>query len=345
MDLTLYRLTSAAFDRPAPDQQAALFRTALSLAQKLVEFLERLTIAELQGFWWPCTSISSPFPLPRSLFSPCADAPFIISNASAMLVRTALNAKQVDQTTRTTCGVLFTRLVVTLTSTHHSAKWDVASLALDRIATLLRSLNGELPELVPLLQLFGPPNHANAGSSSSPFSVYLRTEAVTSSTSGAPPPAIPSAAQAPPPNLPPAFSPAFPPHPLPSFRPPPPATLSPSFPSSSSALFPAPMSFPNLPPPPLSQQHPSPNAGENWWLQHEILSLPEHYENLPDVWGVYQEGEMGLEIGGVSVGGGTEGAVGDGMAGAEGDVQGVFDLLRFLQGPGVSGEGQQPSTM
>jgi len=60
--------------------------------------------------------------------------------------------------------VLFTRLVVTLTSVHHSANWDVASLALDRIATLLHSLNGELPELVPLLQLFGPPNHASSKS-------------------------------------------------------------------------------------------------------------------------------------------------------------------------------------
>ncbi|BGP18809.1 hypothetical protein JCM10213v2_006889 [Rhodosporidiobolus nylandii] len=140
VSLIIYRLTASALENPSPAQQAASFRTALSHAQDMIEFLENLGLADCGSYWAPYCS-------------------FIISNAGALLIRVALATKLVDQPTRTTCGVLFTRLVVCLTSSHHTAQWDVASLALDRIATLLRSLDGELPELVPLLQLFGPPNH------------------------------------------------------------------------------------------------------------------------------------------------------------------------------------------
>lgn len=90
------------------------------------------------------------------------DCSFIISAAGAHLLRTAIAVGTLDATLRNTAGVLFARLVVTLTSSHHAAHWDVASLALDRIASLLRSLDGQLPELAPLLQLFGAPNHAPA---------------------------------------------------------------------------------------------------------------------------------------------------------------------------------------
>lgn len=102
-----------------------------------------------------------------------------------MLLRAArLCRTQTGQASpRTACGVLFTRLVVSLTSSHHATKWDVASLALDKIASLLRSLGGELPELVPLLQLFGPPHHATvAGANQNypePSSLQTDSESVS----------------------------------------------------------------------------------------------------------------------------------------------------------------------
>ncbi|BGP22485.1 hypothetical protein JCM10295v2_001364 [Rhodotorula toruloides] len=144
IDLTLYQLSSTCVQPTTSADSLASCRTALTLAQTLVEFLENLTPGDLEMWWAPYCS-------------------FIIATAASVLLRTALSAKDLDATTRTSAGVFFARLVVTLTSSHHASNWDVASLALDKIATLLRSLNGALPELVPLLQLFGPPNHANAG--------------------------------------------------------------------------------------------------------------------------------------------------------------------------------------
>ena len=89
-------------------------------------------------------------------------------------MRTAIAVGTLDATLRNTAGVLFARLVVTLTSSHHAAHWDVASLALDRIATLLRSLDGQLPELAPLLQLFGAPNHAPSSGAFQRASLWSR---------------------------------------------------------------------------------------------------------------------------------------------------------------------------
>lgn len=209
-----------------------------------------------------------------------ADCSFIIANAGALLLRIALTAKHVsDTTSRTTSGVLFTRLVVSLTSSHHAAQWDVASLALDRIATLLHSLNGELPELAPLLQLFGPPNHANPP---------------------VPPPMTPSA----PHHQPMAASPHAPV-----------SYLSPTMAASTIA------------PPSAAEQLTSPLGQSDpfWWMQTEIMPLPEHLEDLPDAfedWGQVAPGEAfdgqgaELDLGG---GGGH-------------NSEGAFDLLRFLQG-------------
>ncbi|GAA5854884.1 hypothetical protein JCM8547_004109 [Rhodosporidiobolus lusitaniae] len=322
LDLIILRLTTSTCERPTPAQQAASFQAALSLAQTLVEFLENLTLADYSVFWWPYCS-------------------FIISSAAALLLRTALTAKPFDQTTRTTSGVLFTRLVVTLTSSHHAARWDVASLALDRIATLLRSLQGELPELVPLLQLFGPPNHANTG-----------------------PPAPPTSQQAAPPR--PSISPQqaqqlpLPPLVSPSLPRPPGSSLSPSL-AHQAPAYPPPTPATTwscnqpsyLPPPPLPsataatmEQHTSPSANSAageldslWWMQTEILSLPEHFGDLPDAFEGWENGFNGSEGDGPA---GYDGELAGppGVGGAEGQ-EGVFDLLRFLQGPGTPVQQQQ----
>ncbi|GAA6003458.1 hypothetical protein JCM10207_000342 [Rhodosporidiobolus poonsookiae] len=284
VSLILYRLTASSLLTATPTQRAASTRTGLTLSQTLVEFLENLTSADYGVFWAPYCS-------------------FIISSAAALLIRTALTAKN-DQATRTTCGVLFTRLVVTLTSSHHAARWDVASLALDRIATLLRSLSGELPELVPLLQLFGPPNH---------------TPADPSISTARPPPHAPSAAFSPsqqPPHLPPTVSPSHTSHPLPSYPQP-----SPSHANLAAAPPPAHADSAVAQASPSSAQ-----ADPFWWMHTEIMGLPEHFEDLPDVW----EG-WGLPAGEEGFAAHPTGA---GMDAVQGQGEGeAFDLLRFLQGP------------
>ncbi|GAA6052479.1 hypothetical protein JCM3770_001132 [Rhodotorula araucariae] len=277
LEMTLFRLTASSVDKPSPQQLISTSRTALSLVQTLVEFLENLTTADFGVFWAPYCS-------------------FIISMAGALLIRTALTASSLEPTTRTTCGVFFTRLVVTLTSSHHAARWDVASLALDRIATLLHSLDGQLPELVPLLQLFGPPNHANHG------------------------PPIPG------PTVPPE------PAPLPTASSasvlatiaPPTLLLSPpgAAPPLARAVPPA------LPQPALSPtEQSSPALDAFWWMQTEILTLPDHLGAVPDIF----EGWPGPACDdGVPA---ASAAAGVGLPAAEGML---FDLRTFLEGPLVA---------
>ncbi|GAA5917658.1 hypothetical protein JCM5296_005673 [Sporobolomyces johnsonii] len=228
IDIALYRLISASLDASTPAQFAASLRTAVSLVQTVVEFLENLTAVDHGMFWMPYCS-------------------FHLSNAAALLLRTALAAKSVDPTTRAACGVLFTRLVVCLTSSHHATHWDVASLALDRIATLLRSLDGELAELVPLLQLFGPPHHANVGPPSQPDQPLSDPLASTPGLSS--PPATASSSV----HRPPASG-------LPS---------NPFLPraatNSSVEQLTSPMS----------------DLDPLWWMNTDILSLPSHLNDLP----------------------------------------------------------------
>ncbi|KAJ8296230.1 hypothetical protein OF846_000631 [Rhodotorula toruloides] len=224
IDLTLYQLSSTSVQPTTTADSLASCRTALTLAQTLVEFLENLASGDLEMWWAPYCS-------------------FIIATAASVLLRTALSAKDLDATTRTAAGVFFARLVVTLTSSHHASHWDVASLALDKIATLLRSLNGALPELVPLLQLFGPPNHANAGPPAPP--------------QPPPPPPVPIS-----PSLT-QLSPALP-HPfLPSLNQhaPTPQTSAPTDQLTS----------------PMSDVDPL------WWMHTSVLSLPQHLGALPDL--------------------------------------------------------------
>ncbi|GAA5836526.1 hypothetical protein JCM11251_007102 [Rhodosporidiobolus azoricus] len=307
LHLIMYRLTAAALPKPSPAQQAVSFRTALSLVQTFVDFLENLVMDEYGQFWSPYCS-------------------FIISSAGALLLRTALIAKPFDQTTRTACGVFFTRLVVALTSSHHSSRWDVASLALDRIATLLHSLNGELPELVPLLQLFGPPNHAN---NDAPTTHSVAAQATTSPSFSRPGPLLsPSLAQ-PTPYTPPLRHPSLPNG---GALPPPPSR--PAAPAPSFAA-----------PPAEHLTSPADQADPFWWMQTEILSMPEHFGELGDVFQGWEAGIAGTgveDMAGVSMGGFSGGA--EGIAGQPGEghqQEEVFDLLRFLQGPAGTEAGVQ----
>ncbi|TNY19119.1 co-activator of area [Rhodotorula diobovata] len=277
LEMVMFRLATGSLPEPSAEQLVSTARTALGLAQTLVEFLENLDPEDFTVFWAPYCS-------------------FIISSAAALLIRTALTASTLDPATRTAAGVFFTRLVVTLTSSHHVAQWDVASLALDRIATLLRSLDGELPELVPLLQLFGPPNHASNGASRSlpPFNVSqsLLTPAYRPGPP-APPPAQPA-----------------------------PTAAAPLLPHGSTAPLAGPLLTPTGPAP---VEQPSPALDAWWWMQTEVLSLPDHLgAPLPDVfegWPAFAEqGGPGVRTGGA----------GDGM---------LFDLRSFLEGPGGDGPG------
>ncbi|GAA6001852.1 fungal specific transcription factor domain-containing protein [Rhodotorula paludigena] len=289
VEMTLLRLTMASLEKPSPEQLVLSSRTALALVQTIVEFLEHLRPEDYGAFWAPYCS-------------------FIISAAGALLIRTAMTASAVDPTTRTACGVLFTRLVVTLTSSHHAARWDVASLALDRIATLLRSLNGDLPELIPLLQLFGPPNHANT----------------------APPSAGPSAGPLLSPTL---ARPGVPP----SAAPAPAILLSPSHPAAPQRGAPA------APPPADQLTSPQSELDAWWWMNSEILSLPDHLGAVADVF----EGWPAFDDLAGSTAGSFEGAAGGQTEGPGTDALGwqPFDLRSFLEGPGAmpwSGAGVQP---
>ncbi|GAA6033326.1 hypothetical protein JCM8097_006694 [Rhodosporidiobolus ruineniae] len=328
VSLIIYRLTASCFIRPSSAQKVALFQTALNLVQGLVEFLERLSLEDFGSFWSPYAS-------------------FIISNAGALLLRVAINAKVVDQTIRTTCGVLFTRLVVTLTSSHHAAKWDVASLALDRVATLLRSLDGQLPELVPLLCLFGQPNHAAEASGPPPPNSSIAQQPTLSPNRPAQPLPSPSfAAPAPPRSFSPHTSTSTAPLPFSPFLPPPAAAAQRQPSMGWTAAAPPPP--PPLPPHPASTSSTAPieqpfswtspaSANEApdgfWWMNTEILQVPEHYEDLPDIFEGW--GEVAMEGTGGEGGGGAANGAGLGAAG-EG---GAFDLLRFLQGPAGGADG------
>lgn len=63
-------------------------------------------------------------------------------------------AKRQDSPLRVSCGNLLARMISTLTAAHHGYSWDVASLALDRIAIIIASVEGELPEVSPLRTTF-----------------------------------------------------------------------------------------------------------------------------------------------------------------------------------------------
>lgn len=236
-----------------------------------------------------------------------ADCSFIIANAGALLLRIALKAQLAnDATSRTTSGVLFTRLVVSLTSSHHAAQWDVASLALDRIATLLHSLNGELPELVPLLQPFDPPNHANPPLP--PPQVVTPTPTATQSQPIA---ASPHSALS-------YLSPTVTANTIAASGAGPPASAQPVPVVTGSASAEQPTS-------PLGQSDPF------WWMQTEILPLPEHLEDLSDAfeeWGHVSMGGGGEAFGGHRTQLDLGGVVGQGGV----HVEPGFDLLRFLQG-------------
>ncbi|TKA53416.1 hypothetical protein B0A53_04402 [Rhodotorula sp. CCFEE 5036] len=311
VEMTLLRLTSATFAQPTVAQVINAARATISLSHGLVEFLEQLLPAEFDTFWAPYCS-------------------FIISAAGAHLLRTAIAVGTLDATLRNTAGVLFARLVVTLTSSHHAAHWDVASLALDRIATLLRSLDGQLPELAPLLQLFGAPNHAPSSAAPRPTTATRAQDVFSSPTtldreeeerssdlatsSAAPPPApFLSPPQRAPAGLPflgsgggsggvrtsrdPPQPPLAPPIlerasgsslPLPPHYSPPPqssstTTFLPSAVTLSAAannsnnhdfadLHAATMSSP------MSDQ-----LDPLWWMNTDILSLPDHFGTLPDL--------------------------------------------------------------
>ncbi|GAA6009484.1 hypothetical protein JCM10207_003798 [Rhodosporidiobolus poonsookiae] len=274
LHLTLHRLACDAVSEQGPEQQASSDATTLSLSQALVEFLENLSAGDCSTFWAPY-------------------CPFVITTFSASLIRLSLSAKAAsNQPTRTTAGFLLTRLVVALTSAHHNAQWDVASVALDGLAVQLRSLRGNLEELVPLLQLFGEPGKAHTDprpppSADSPFHP-VSADATTQPSSYA----TPSATD----PLQPTLGSAFPPSTASA-----PFDLPVGTPSASTADFPAYPSF-------FSTGN-SPDDGL-WWMQSEILALPE---DLPPALGMGEEGAgMGWEgLLGLSGGTASQGEMGE----------------------------------
>ncbi|KWU41567.1 hypothetical protein RHOSPDRAFT_22778 [Rhodotorula sp. JG-1b] len=271
VEMTLLRLTSATFAQPSVAQVINAARATISLSHALVEFLEQLLPAEFDTFWAPYCS-------------------FIISAAGAHLLRTAIAVGTLDATLRNTAGVLFARLVVTLTSSHHAAHWDVASLALDRIATLLRSLDGQLPELAPLLQLFGAPNHApSSGALPLPTHYSPPPQSTTTTT----------------------------------FLPPAAATLSTAANNNNNHDF-AELHAATISSPMSDQLDPL------WWMNTDILSLPDHFGTLPDLFDQAFLG-YGGGAGGVGASAASPG-VSHEATGNEGRRQGEEDEMQMMTG-------------
>lgn len=71
-------------------------------------------------------------------------------------------AKRQESPLRADCGNLLARMISTLSAAHHGYSWDVASLALDRIAIIIASVETELPEVTPLRTTFSQHNPPSA---------------------------------------------------------------------------------------------------------------------------------------------------------------------------------------
>ncbi len=120
-------------------QKQAALRGALELCTTLVHFIEGLRPEEMDGWWLQVSSHH-------------------LSICAALILRTAIQTKASDPDLSTQCCALVTRFVSSLLMQHHSYHWDVASLGLDRIFRLLRSAEGDLPEVASLVAIYGPPN-------------------------------------------------------------------------------------------------------------------------------------------------------------------------------------------
>lgn len=120
-------------------QRQAAQRGAFELCTTLVHFIEGLRPEEMDGWWMQVSSHH-------------------LSICAALILRTAIQTKASDPELSTQCCALITRFVSSLLMQHHSYHWDVASLGLDRIFRLLRSAEGDLPEVASLVAIYGPPN-------------------------------------------------------------------------------------------------------------------------------------------------------------------------------------------
>lgn len=83
-----------------------------------------------------------------------ADAPYHIINCASLILRIMILAKRQESPLRVASGNLLARMISTLSAAHHGYSWDVASLALDRIAIIIASVEMELPEVTPLRMTF-----------------------------------------------------------------------------------------------------------------------------------------------------------------------------------------------
>ncbi|GHJ89746.1 hypothetical protein NliqN6_6148 [Naganishia liquefaciens] len=138
-----------------------MLQTAFESCVPLVEFLEMISDADAGMFWVPY-------------------APYHIINCASLILRIMILAKRQESPLRVDCGNLLARMISTLSAAHHGYSWDVASLALDRIAILIASVEMELPEVTPLRTTFSqhhppsaplrtqPTHHAQAAHTSHP---------------------------------------------------------------------------------------------------------------------------------------------------------------------------------
>ncbi|KAJ9099762.1 hypothetical protein QFC21_003760 [Naganishia friedmannii] len=143
LSLSIVRLTLAVLqDTPTANKGQAL-QMAFEACVPVVEFLEMITDVDAGMFWIPY-------------------APYHVINCASLILRVMILAKHQESPLRISSGNLLARMISTLTAAHHGYSWDVASLALDRIAIIIASVEGELPEVSPLRSAFSQHIHQSA---------------------------------------------------------------------------------------------------------------------------------------------------------------------------------------
>lgn len=265
-----------------------------------------------------------------------ADCSFIISNAGALLLRLALVAKVPDPTTRTTAGVLFTRLVVAdFRSPRRQLGRRVARARQDRHAAALAQRRAARVGAAAAAFWPAEPCEQLVDHFRSAFPCLVNLIVNSSCAASEAPPVPPPAAGS-------LLSPHQSAPPLPPLPPQP--RLPPGTPATAAPSDPDPLPLPHPLAPPtapsatfaaapvlaagVSATSPATTSPDPfWWMQTEIRRLPGHYEGLPGAWenwGASGGGGEGWELGGD-----------EGLQSALDGAEVEFDLLGFLQGTGA----------
>lgn len=139
LSVVFVRLTLETVEGSTRWQLIAALRAALDVGRSVLEFVELLLPQDMDLFWLPCTSLVA-FSLTSLTHHNVAVSSYHISNAAALLLRTAVWSTTLDAALRKSAFDLISRLVTVLMAAHHAANWFVSLLRVT-----FRSLTPGLP--------------------------------------------------------------------------------------------------------------------------------------------------------------------------------------------------------